>query len=93
MLLQSGHHMGADQLYHQSDTTNGTAVAINKMEQMPSQQQQHQQQQQQQQQSHQQPANTAPQPDQQRYLELMQSTLKDEWSVHAAKDGRLYYCK
>lgn len=28
-----------------------------------------------------------------RYLDLIQDTLKDGWSVHANKDGRLYYCK
>lgn len=28
-----------------------------------------------------------------RYLDLIQDTLKDGWSVHAIKDGRLYYCK
>lgn len=28
-----------------------------------------------------------------RYLDLIQDTLKDGWSVHATKDGRLYYCK
>lgn len=28
-----------------------------------------------------------------RYLDLVQDTLKDGWSVHANKDGRLYYCK
>lgn len=28
-----------------------------------------------------------------RYLDLIQDTLKDGWSVHANKDGRLFYCK
>lgn len=28
-----------------------------------------------------------------RYLDLIQDTLKEGWSVHATKDGRLYYCK
>lgn len=28
-----------------------------------------------------------------RYLDLIQDTLKDGWSVHTNKDGRLYYCK
>lgn len=36
---------------------------------------------------------TTPPPESQRYLDLVQSTLKDEWSVHSAKDGRLFYCK
>ncbi|XP_037048563.1 uncharacterized protein LOC119083046 isoform X2 [Bradysia coprophila] len=27
-----------------------------------------------------------------RYLDLIQDTLKEGWSVHANKDGRLYYC-
>lgn len=28
-----------------------------------------------------------------RYLDLIQDTLKDGWTVHATKEGRLYYCK
>lgn len=28
-----------------------------------------------------------------RYLDLIQDTLKDGWSVHSNKDGRLFYCK
>lgn len=27
------------------------------------------------------------------YVEMVQDSLKDGWSVHATKDGRLYYCK
>lgn len=94
MLLQSGHHLGADQLYHQSDTSNGgsagaygTLTINNKSKQQTTPQHQ--------------PAtppatqttNQVSQIDQQRYLELVQSTLTDEWTVHTAKDGRLYYCK
>lgn len=64
MLLQSGHHMGADHLYHQSDTTklslNPTILASDEVS---------------------------------RYLDLIQDTLKEGWTVHATKEGRLYYCK
>lgn len=28
-----------------------------------------------------------------RYLDLIQDTLKDGWTVHSTKEGRLYYCK
>lgn len=28
-----------------------------------------------------------------RYVDMVQDSLKEGWSVHAAKDGRLYYCK
>lgn len=28
-----------------------------------------------------------------RYLDVVQDSLKEGWSVHASKDGRLYYCK
>lgn len=28
-----------------------------------------------------------------RYVEMVQDSLKEGWSVHANKDGRLYYCK
>lgn len=28
-----------------------------------------------------------------RYLDVIQDTLKEGWTVHTAKDGRLYYCK
>lgn len=28
-----------------------------------------------------------------RYLDIVQDSLKEGWSVHASKDGRLYYCK
>lgn len=28
-----------------------------------------------------------------RYVEMVQDSLKEGWSVHATKDGRLYYCK
>lgn len=28
-----------------------------------------------------------------RYLDLIQDTLKEGWTVHATKEGRLYYCK
>lgn len=42
--------------------------------------------------------NTAAQPtaapnDVSRYVDMVQDSLKEGWSVHAAKDGRLYYCK
>lgn len=28
-----------------------------------------------------------------RYLDLIQDTLKEGWSAHGTKEGRLYYCK
>lgn len=28
-----------------------------------------------------------------RHLEALQTKLKDDWSVHLGKEGRLYYCK
>lgn len=28
-----------------------------------------------------------------RYLETLQDMLKEGWTAHTAKDGRLYYCK
>ena len=31
--------------------------------------------------------------DKSRNLDIIQDSLKDGWSVHANKDGRLYYCK
>lgn len=65
MLLQSGHHMGVDQLYHPNDTLKMSL-----------------------------PAPTILASDEvTRYLDLIQDTLKDGWTVHATKEGRLYYCK
>lgn len=66
MLLQSGHHMGADYVYHQSDTQ--------KMMQPP-------------------PPTILAADEVTRYLDLIQDTLKDGWTVHSTKEGRLYYCK
>lgn len=62
MLLQKGHHLGANYLYHQSDTTklNPTILVSDEVT---------------------------------RYLDLIQDTLKEGWTVHATKEGRLYYCK
>ncbi|XP_055642156.1 uncharacterized protein LOC129778971 [Toxorhynchites rutilus septentrionalis] len=37
-------------------------------------------------------SSTPPIQDASRYLETLQDTLKDGWTVHTAKDGRLYYC-
>lgn len=28
-----------------------------------------------------------------KYLDLIQDTLKEGWTAHTTKDGRLYYCK
>lgn len=28
-----------------------------------------------------------------RYLDIVQDSLKEGWSAHSTKDGRLYYCK
>lgn len=28
-----------------------------------------------------------------RYLDFIQDTLKEGWSAHGTKEGRLYYCK
>ncbi|XP_021709477.1 uncharacterized protein LOC5575615 [Aedes aegypti] len=37
-------------------------------------------------------SSTPPIRDPSRYLESLQETLKEGWTVHTAKDGRLYYC-
>lgn len=66
MLLQSGHHMGADYVYHQSDTG----------KQLPPP-----------------PPAILDVNEVTRYLDLIQDTLKDGWTVHSTKEGRLYYCK
>lgn len=34
-----------------------------------------------------------PSPQASRYLDIVQDSLKEGWSVHANKEGRLYYCK
>lgn len=86
MLLQSGHHMGVDHVYHASDTS--------KMSVPPSPHQLHQHQlQQHQQQMQSQPPTILVSDEVTRYLDLVQDTLKDGWTVHATKEGRLYYCK
>uniref|UniRef100_A0A182PFF4 WW domain-containing protein n=1 Tax=Anopheles epiroticus TaxID=199890 RepID=A0A182PFF4_9DIPT len=38
-------------------------------------------------------SSTPPIQDVSRYLETLQEQLKDGWTAHTAKDGRLYYCK
>jgi hypothetical protein len=38
-------------------------------------------------------SSTPPIQDVNRYLEAIQENLKEGWTVHTAKDGRLYYCK
>lgn len=83
MLLQSGHHIGVDHVYHASDTAK-----------MPIPPPPHQLQQQQHlQQLQQQPPTILVSDEVTRYLDLIQDTLKDGWTVHATKEGRLYYCK
>lgn len=83
MLLQSGHHIGGDHVYHASDTA-----------EMPIPPPPHQLQQQQHlQQLQQQPPTILVSDEVTRYLDLIQDTLKDGWTVHATKEGRLYYCK
>ncbi|XP_055547639.1 uncharacterized protein LOC129731566 [Wyeomyia smithii] len=37
-------------------------------------------------------SSTPPIQDVSRYLDMAQETLKEGWTVHTAKDGRLYYC-
>lgn len=65
MLLQSGHHMGIDQLYHPNDALKMSSP----------------------------PPTILASDEVTRYLDLIQDTLKDGWTVHATKEGRLYYCK
>lgn len=65
MLLQSGHHMGVNQLYHPNDTLKMSSS----------------------------PPTILASDEVTRYLDLIQDTLKDGWTVHATKEGRLYYCK
>uniref|UniRef100_A0A182M193 Uncharacterized protein n=1 Tax=Anopheles culicifacies TaxID=139723 RepID=A0A182M193_9DIPT len=38
-------------------------------------------------------SSTPPIQDVSRYLETLQEQLKEGWTAHTAKDGRLYYCK
>lgn len=38
-------------------------------------------------------AANGPTPEVASYLDVIQDTLKEGWTVHTAKDGRLYYCK
>lgn len=65
MLLQSGHYMGVDHVYHMNDASK-----------MPPP-----------------PPTILASDEVTRYLDLIQDTLKDGWTVHATKEGRLYYCK
>lgn len=90
MLLQSGHHLTGDHLYNQNDVTKSNAVttassnAITTTTTIGT-------------------TNTAAHGNNvvtslksdeiTRHLDLIQDTLKDGWTVHATKDGRLYYCK
>jgi hypothetical protein len=38
-------------------------------------------------------SSTPPVQDVNRYMELLQENLKEGWTVHTAKEKRLYYCK
>ena len=38
-------------------------------------------------------SSTPPNKDISRYVDAIQEQLKEGWTVHTAKDGRLYYCK
>ncbi|CAO1409017.1 unnamed protein product [Diamesa tonsa] len=38
-------------------------------------------------------SSTPPIKSQNGYVETIQEQLKEGWTVHTAKDGRLYYCK
>lgn len=38
-------------------------------------------------------AGTAGKPTTDTYLDVVQDSLKEGWSVHATQNGRLYYCK
>lgn len=87
MLLQSGHHLSADHLFNQSDTTksnsittsNNSAITTTTTTTAAA------------------AAGNGKRPlegdEITRYLDLIQDTLKDGWTVHATKEGRLYYCK
>lgn len=82
MLLQSGHHLGADHLYNQSDvtksnavTTSSNAITTNTTALGNS------------------TATYLESGEATRHLDLIQDTLKDGWTVHTTNDGRLYYCK